>query len=108
MWPGAVQHLFNLYLQSSKSSDTFPEAVGKQLSVVLWCLQGKLLTYLHPNSLIRLVTDVLLYHLHICLPISLEQLENGKTSQVDHHHDGDNSKHIDDHKSCIFKLLLVL
>lgn len=36
--------------------------MGKQLSVVLWCLQGKLLTYLHPNSLIRLVTDALLYH----------------------------------------------
>lgn len=38
----------------------FPQAVGKQLSVVLGSLQGELLTYPLPNSLIGLLTDVLL------------------------------------------------
>lgn len=31
-WPGAIQFHFNLYLQFSKSSDMFPQAVGKQFS----------------------------------------------------------------------------
>lgn len=54
MWPGAIQSRFNLDLQFSKSSQMLPQAVGKELAGFLRCLQGKLLAYLHPNSLIRL------------------------------------------------------
>lgn len=64
----------------------FPQAVGKHISGSPWCLQGKLLTYLHPDGLIRLTTDVPL------LPIISGQLKKeGKKSWAHHHHhSGDN------------------
>lgn len=103
MWPGAIQYHFNLYLQFSKSLEMSPQAVGKQISGS-WCLQGKLLTYLHPNCLIRLTTDVPPPHslLYLSLQVLWDSWKRGVGggSQVSHHHGGDNTKRVGDDKFC--------
>lgn len=40
----------------------FPQAVGRHISGFLQCLAGKLLSVLHPKNLIRLTTDLPLFH----------------------------------------------